>query len=456
MIAITSEGPHRLRAVILSGVLCGIAYLIRYNAVFLLVPGLAAALWGERRWSSRATLGAAYLASFLVTVAPWLWMNYTHHGSPFYSTNYEDVARAFDITRSTPFTSLADVLLHDPARFARRYVSNLGYTFFQTLGAGLALLPVGPLAAMGIGLSLARNRRRPVFLVLLAALSFLLVMSLTPLGEALFLLHPRLLQRVRGVRRLRDRRWVGRALGSMMAAQATMAVLVLWIVVPSIVTVWQAAAKTLSRQPVELLPAAEVVRREAAPRATVMAVRAQMAYLSRREWRPLPGADSVEGTQGPPAAGPAGLRRLRSVGAEVHAGAQVPAGPCRQPAVAPRGVQPPGDRRLPRRDGAGEMSGAPARAPLPAPDLMLLAALYVLEASAWLAVVASMVRALGPSWPSRPASSSSPRAWLRSPPLPSSSGATGRPARRAASASRSPSISCPCSSSWPSARRPSG
>jgi hypothetical protein len=26
-----------------------------------------------------------------------------------------------------------------------------------------------------------------------------------------------------------------------------------------------------------------------------MAVRAQMAYLSRREWRPLPGADSVEG-----------------------------------------------------------------------------------------------------------------------------------------------------------------
>lgn len=35
------------------------------------------------------------------------------------------------------------------------------------------------------------------------------------------------------------------------------------------------------------------------------------------------------------------------------------------------------------------MSGAPTRALLPAPDLMLLAALYLLEASAWLAVVAS-------------------------------------------------------------------
>jgi hypothetical protein len=35
------------------------------------------------------------------------------------------------------------------------------------------------------------------------------------------------------------------------------------------------------------------------------------------------------------------------------------------------------------------MSGAAARVTLPAPDLKLLAALYVLEASAWLALVAS-------------------------------------------------------------------
>ena len=275
--------------------LCGVAYLIRYNAVFLLVPGLAAALWGERRWSSRAGLGAAYLASFLVTVAPWLWMNYTHHGSPFYSTNYEDVARAFGITRSTPFTSLADVLLQDPARFARRYVSNLGYTFYQTLGAGLTLLPVGPLAATGIALSLARDRRRPVVLVLLAALSFLLVMSLTHWEKRYFFFILVCYSGFAAFAIFEIARWVGRTLGSAMAARATMAVLVLWIVVPSIVTVWQAAARTLSRQPVELLPAAEVVRREALPLATVMAVRAQMAYLSRREWRPLPGADSVEG-----------------------------------------------------------------------------------------------------------------------------------------------------------------
>jgi 4-amino-4-deoxy-L-arabinose transferase-like glycosyltransferase len=293
MIATTREGPHRLRGVIVSGVLCGVAYLIRYNAVFLLVPGLVAALWGQRRWTARAGYGGAYLASVLVTVAPWLWMNYTHHGSPFYSTNYEDVARAFEITRSTPFTSLGDVLFHAPTRFARGYITNLGYTFFQTLGAGLALLPVGPLAAIGMGLCLARHRRKPVLLVLLAALSFLLVMSLTHWERRYFFFILVCYSGFAAFAIFEIARWVGRALGSTMASHATMAVLVLWIVIPSIVTVWQAAAKTLSRQPVELLPAAEVVRREAPPRATVMAVRAQMAYLSRREWRPLPGADSL-------------------------------------------------------------------------------------------------------------------------------------------------------------------
>jgi hypothetical protein len=150
-----------------------------------------------------------------------------------------------------------------------------------------------------------------VFLVLLAALSFLLVMSLTHWERRYFFFILVCYSGFAAFAVFEIARWVGRALGSMMAAQATMAVLVLWIVVPSIVTVWQAAAKTLSRQPVELLPAAEVVRREASPRATVMAVRAQMAYLSRREWRPLPRRGLGRGPQDPPAAGPAGLRRLR-------------------------------------------------------------------------------------------------------------------------------------------------
>ena len=295
MIAITSEGPHRMRSAILSGVLCGAVYLMRYNAVFLLVPGLAAAIWGPSDRSSRAKLAAAYLGSFLVTVAPWLWMSYAHWGSPFYSTNYEDVARAFGVARAGGFTSLFDVVLHDPGRVARGYASNFGPILYRTVGAGLALLPVGPLAVAGIVVSLARHRRRPVLLVLVAMLSFLLLMTLTHWEKRYFFFILVCYSGFAALAIVEIARRVGRTFRSPLAARVAMAALVLWIIVPSAVTVKRAAAKTLSRQPVELLPAADAVAREARSEATVMSVRAQIAYLSHRPWRPLPGADSVEG-----------------------------------------------------------------------------------------------------------------------------------------------------------------
>jgi hypothetical protein len=151
MIAITSEGPHRLRAVILSGV------LLRHrlpDPVQRRVPPRAGpgvpALWGERRWSSRARSGPR--TSQLPGDGRALAVDELHPPRvPLLQHELRGRGPGVRHHPSTPFTSLADVLLDDPARFARRYVANLGYTFFQTLGAGLALLPVGPLAAIGIG-----------------------------------------------------------------------------------------------------------------------------------------------------------------------------------------------------------------------------------------------------------------------------------------------------------------
>src|SRR5262245_4046769 len=185
MLAITQgeSGTRRRVWTAVSGVLCGGAYLMRYNALFLLVPGLAAAVWegsdefaprsrsssapgspqagtrgrsatcaprrsrsssapgspqaGTRGGSdklppdaaggrlSRAINAAIFLGSVAVTASPWLWANYAHHGSPFYSTNYEDVARAFAISRPHPFTSLLDVVAHDPVRLAWGYARNV-------------------------------------------------------------------------------------------------------------------------------------------------------------------------------------------------------------------------------------------------------------------------------------------------------------------------------------------
>ena len=295
MIVVTAEPPRRLPWVILSGVLCGAAYLMRYNAVFLLVPGLAGAVWGERTWPVRAKLAAAYLGAVLVTVAPWLWANHVHHGSPFYSTNYEDVARAFRLSRrGEPFRSLADVVRHDPAGFAWGYVSNLGPIVYRTFGAGLALLPWGPLAALGIGLSLARHRRRPVLLVLLAGLTFIVLMTLTHWEKRYFFFILACYSGFAALAIFEIGEWIARRFGSPAKARAVMAILSLWILVPSTYLIWREADETLARQPVELLPASRVLQRVAAPEATVMSVRAQIATMSRRRWRAMPGVDSID------------------------------------------------------------------------------------------------------------------------------------------------------------------
>ena len=54
------------------------------------------------------------------------------------------------------------------------------------------------------------------------------------------------------------------------------------------------AAPPWSASPLELLPAARYLERATAKDDTVMAMRAQIAQLSRREWRELPVADSLD------------------------------------------------------------------------------------------------------------------------------------------------------------------
>ena len=290
MIAITGDGPP-LRRAILSGGLCGIACLIRYNGVFLLLPGLAAATWGRRSSSERVRSAAAFLVSFFLIVSPWLWANYHLYGSPFFATNHEDVARLMRV--SGPFGSIAEVVLQHPILFARTYASNLARNVANTLGASLALLPVGPLAAAGIVLSLARDRRKPVLLVLLAALSFLLLMALTHWETRYYFFILVCWGGFAAYTIVETGRWVGRRLDSRLAASATMAALALMILCPSSAAARRETVKTLSRQPVELLPAARFLESVAPPGATVMSIRAQIAYLSRRNYQPVPAADSA-------------------------------------------------------------------------------------------------------------------------------------------------------------------
>jgi hypothetical protein len=292
MLVITREQAAGWRpTTILGGLLSGAAALFRYNGAFLVVPGLLGAVWRDGGFARRATAAGAYLGGFLLVTATWAWLTYAHQGVAVRSTNYIDVAKALDLKGH--FTSLADVVLADPPRFAVNYARNLGYIFGHTLGASLALFPVGPLAVVGIGLSLAHRRRRSVLILLAGMVSFLLFMSLTHWERRYHLFLLACYAGFAGFAIAELARGAARVVRAPIARALVVAALALLIAIPSIERSARAVRTTLERQPLELLPAARYLERATAKGTTVMAMRAQIAQLSGREWLELPVADSI-------------------------------------------------------------------------------------------------------------------------------------------------------------------
>jgi hypothetical protein len=294
MLVITAERPG-WRSAILAGALCGAACLVRYNGLFLLAPGLLAMLWRDSAWARRATRAALFLGSFLLVVAPWLALNYVQHGSPVYSTSHQDIARelAPQGDPQDPET-LTEALRTDPVGVAGRYARRVVLTLGLSLDASPSLFPAGLLAVAGIAWALIRDRRRPVFLVLTGALAFLLLMSLTHWEVRYFFFLLVCYAGFAGFAVFEIARWIGRDLGSPIAARGVIAGLALLILIPSTAAAWRTVNTTLARQPLELLPAARYLDGAAPPGATVMAPRAHLAYLSRREHRDLPQAGSID------------------------------------------------------------------------------------------------------------------------------------------------------------------
>jgi 4-amino-4-deoxy-L-arabinose transferase-like glycosyltransferase len=180
--------------VIGAAALAGLACLTRYNGVFLpatCVVGITALNLFDRAWRERFQLAALFTVVFLVTVSPWLLLNYQHHGSPFYNTNYLNIAALHysdlvagdsgqDATRrlSAVFHSLGDVLRYDPRRILARYPINVYESVSRILTADLVGSWVGWLALAGGALAVIERRSKNVALLLLAGSLYVLLNAL--------------------------------------------------------------------------------------------------------------------------------------------------------------------------------------------------------------------------------------------------------------------------------------
>jgi len=174
---------------ILTGVFAGLAYLIRYNGVFLpttIVTGILIFNCFGLPFLKRLQVTAAHIMSFLVITSPWLWLNYVNHGSPLYNTNYLNMATVMygykvnwdGVTEAaTVFKSFGDVVFHDPKVFVLHYLSNIANTITRSLSGKFILLPIGLMAVAATPLALIKLRQREVWVFLLSLLLYLLVMS---------------------------------------------------------------------------------------------------------------------------------------------------------------------------------------------------------------------------------------------------------------------------------------
>lgn len=172
----------------------GVAYLTRYNGVFLLACFVFAILvmnFFEKVWRERIILTIVFVVAFFFTIMPWLIANAQHNGSPFYNTNYLNMATLFypeladgevtqDGTRKAAemFHSFGEVLTYQPVQAIKHYFINLVSIFRRSYSGGLVSSWLGLLGILGTILAFVDRGTKPKRLLLLAMAVYFLLMGL--------------------------------------------------------------------------------------------------------------------------------------------------------------------------------------------------------------------------------------------------------------------------------------
>jgi hypothetical protein len=315
LVVFTSERlPAAWRAA-LTGAVTSVAYLTRYNGLFLFAAFLFAIValnaFGKT-WRARLALAALFVAVFFAAASPWLYANYTHRGSPFYNVNYLNIATAFypelvdgnvfqDGTRPLreKFHSFGDVLAYDPLRIVAQYPVNLFRSFLKTFDAKFVVLWLGVLGVVGFALALWQKRRsKPVLTLLAALVVYFLLMGLNHWEARYYFFIGvgftglALYAAVEGLRLLRQRAAVFRhpvfgllPLALFVAAFAH-----------AFVYAKQNMTEFLGSHPMEVVAARDFIRQQHGDKRglRIVARKPHLAYLAGQEWVFFPQVKSVE------------------------------------------------------------------------------------------------------------------------------------------------------------------
>jgi len=147
---------------VIAALISGIAYLTRYNGVFLL--GFVAVIlfvnYWKLDWKKRIISSLVYIGTFLLTITPWGIYCLNKKGSFFYNENYRNIAYElygkgkinwdqFWYSSVKEFTSLPDVIFKDPILFISNSFQNI-YTHFTSDLKDLLGWHIGAFVILGL------------------------------------------------------------------------------------------------------------------------------------------------------------------------------------------------------------------------------------------------------------------------------------------------------------------
>jgi hypothetical protein len=294
-----------------AGAIAGLAYLTRYNGLFLVVAGLVAIVLFNLfslDWRPRIKFGLLFVGIFLLTASPWFYANYRHRGSPLYNANYLNIATVFypelvdgrwnqDATRGLEerFRSFGDVLRYDPVRLMRGYPVNLWQSLRLSALSDLVSPWVAIAALIGIVIAVIERRSRKTLVVLTAALLYLLLMGLNHWETRYYFFLMVIYSGFAVYAVLRLLEWV-QSRGIM-----TRRAFVLLPLALCVAMWWSSFAMArgdmkefLGGQPTEVIAACEYFQGQGISRARVLARKPHLASICRQQWVFFPDVESID------------------------------------------------------------------------------------------------------------------------------------------------------------------
>ena len=309
------EGSRPGVRVAAAAVLSGLAFVTRYNGVFLVpvfLVGLATLDSFGPRMRDRMRLAGLFVGIVFLTALPWLYANHRHRGSALFNRNYLNMATLFygdeigaDMTgdgtalAGTRFHSFGDVLRFEPLRIVRRYPVNLFESIRKSLSSRLVAPFLGLAAVLGAVLAPRRGRvgARLLWLAFLGVCYFLL-MALNHWEPRYYLLPGVLYAGLAAFAIVRAARWLSDASRNPRLATAggVLVFVVFWAL--SARASAEGVRALIRSEPVEVLDACAYLRREGVRDARIMARKPHLAAVCGQRIEEFPAVESLDELRG--------------------------------------------------------------------------------------------------------------------------------------------------------------